>query len=108
MCELDSLTVCQIDGSKSNLSIRPGPNKELFDYIHCVRVCRDDGIMVNDESDNLTKYSKDGQFIWTIKSKTASASALVPSVLIPVTCFTVQQVTRSKFTRQVVLFHMCL
>ena len=75
VCELDSLTVCQIDGSKSNLSIRPGPNKELFDNIHCVRVCRDDGIMVNDESDNLTKYSKDGQFIWTIKSKTASPSA---------------------------------
>ena len=75
MCELDSLTVCEIDGSKSDLSIRPGPNEELFDNIHCVRVCRDDGIMVNDESDNLTKYSKDGQFIWTIKSKTASPSA---------------------------------
>jgi len=73
VCEqCDSLTVREIDGSESILSLCPGPNEEFFESIQCARVCSDDGIVVQDESGNLTKYSKDGQFIWRIESETTS------------------------------------
>ena len=49
-----------------------GPNEECFDYIDCVRVCSDDMVVVRDESGNLTKFSKDGEFIWRIKPDTAA------------------------------------
>ena len=68
----DSLTVREIDGSHSNLSLHPGPNEEFFDSIECVRVCSDDLLVVQDESSNLIKYSKDGQFIWRIELETTS------------------------------------
>ena len=68
----DSLTVREIDGSQSNLSLHPGPNEEFFDGIQCVRVYSDDLLVVQDESGNLIKYSKDGQFIWRIESETTS------------------------------------
>jgi len=70
----DSLTVREIDGSQSELSLCPGPNEEFFDSIQRARLCSDDRIVVQDESDNLTKYSKDGQFIWRLKSETTSPS----------------------------------
>ena len=68
----DTLTIREIDGSQSELSLRPGPNEEFFDYINCVRVCSDDMVVVRDESGNLTKFSKDGEFIWRIKPDTAA------------------------------------
>ena len=76
VCEqCDSLTVREIDGSESILPLCPGPNEEFFESIQCARVCSDDGIVVQDESGNLTKYSKDGQFIWRIESETTSAGS---------------------------------
>jgi len=68
----DSLTVREIDGSQSELSLLPGPNKEFFNYICYARICSDDRIVVRDESGNLTKYSNDGEFIWRIESETTS------------------------------------
>ena len=68
----DTLTIREIDGSQSELSLRPGPNEEFFYYINCVRVCSDDRVVVRDESGNLTKFSKDGEFIWRIKLDTAA------------------------------------
>ena len=68
----DSLTVREIDGSQSELSLRPGPNKEFFNYICYARICSDDRIVVQDESGNLIKYSNDGEFIWRIESETTS------------------------------------
>ena len=37
------------------------------EYFHHVRVCSDDGIVVHDDLGDLTKYSRDGDFIWRIK-----------------------------------------
>ena len=70
----DSLAVCEIDGSQSKLSLHPGPNKESSHGIYYARVCSDDGIVVHDQSANITKYSKDGEFIWRIKSNATSPS----------------------------------
>jgi len=67
----DSLTVREIDGSESELSLHPGPNKEFFHYICYARICSDDRIVVQDESGNLIKYSSDGEFIWRIESETS-------------------------------------
>ena len=65
----DTLTIREIDGSQSELSLCPGPNE---DYIDCVRVCSDDRVVVRDESGNLTKFSNDGELIWRIKPDTAA------------------------------------
>ena len=73
----DSLTVREIDASQSELSLRPGPNKESSHDIYYARVCSDDGIVVHDQSANVTKYSKDGEFVWQIKHDTVS----------PIRCF---------------------
>ena len=75
----DSLTVREIDGSQSNLSLHPGPNEEFFDGIQCVRVYSDDLLVVQDESGNLIKYSKDGQFIWRIESRTSPGTFCIDS-----------------------------
>ena len=63
----DTLTVREIDGSQSELSLRPGPNKESSHGVYYARVCSDDGLVVHDQSNNVTKYNKDGEFIWRIK-----------------------------------------
>ena len=52
----DSLTVREIDGSQSELSLRPGPNKEFFHCIYYARICSDDRIVVQDESGNLISF----------------------------------------------------
>ena len=70
----DTLAVREIDGSQSELSLRPGPNKESSHGIYYAQVCSDDGIVVQDQSANITKYSKDGEFIWRIKSNATSPS----------------------------------
>ena len=70
-----TLTVREVHGSQSELSLRPGPNKEFFDSIHCARLCCDDGIVVQDESSNLTKFTKDGEFIWTINPDSSSTTS---------------------------------
>ena len=69
------MTVREIDGSQSELSLRPGPNKEFFDSIYCARLCSDDGIVIQDESSNLTKFTKDGEFIWTINPDSSSTTS---------------------------------
>jgi len=81
VCEqCDSLTIREIDGSQSELSLHPGPNEEFFERIECVRVCSDDLLVVQDESGNLIKYSKDGQFIWRIElEKTSPGSFCIDS-----------------------------
>ena len=72
------LTVREIDGSLSELSLRSGSNEDEdtdfseSDGIIYARVCSDDGIVVNYEFDEITKYSKDGEFIWRIESNTTS------------------------------------
>ena len=104
--QCDTLTVREIDGSQSKLSLRPGPNKEFFHSIDYAQICSDDRIVVQDESGNLIKFSNDGEFIWRIESETTSPT--VSFALIPVTCSTVQQATKSKFTCQLVHYHMCL
>ena len=71
----DTLTVREIDGSQSELSLRPGPNEEFFDSIYYARLCSDDGIVVQDESSNFTKFTKDGEFIWTINPDTSSTTS---------------------------------
>ena len=75
----DSLTVREIDGSQSELSLHPGPNEEFFERIECVRVCSDDLLVVQDESGNLIKYIKDGQFIWIIESETSPGTFCIDS-----------------------------
>ena len=81
VCELscDSLTVREIDGSQSKLSLDLGPNKESFDCILLARVCSDDGIVVIDETNDLTKCSKDGRFIWRIKPEKSPRSFCIDS-----------------------------
>ena len=73
----DTLTVREIDGSLSELSLHPGPNKEFIDGIFNVQACSDDGIVVQDESDNVTKFTKYGEFVWQIK----------PHSISPIRCF---------------------
>ena len=68
----DTLMVRQIDGSQSKFPLYPGPNKESSDGIYCARVCSDDGLVVQDQSENVTRYSKDGEFIWRMNRDTAS------------------------------------
>ena len=70
-----TLTVREIDGSQSELSLRRGPNEEFFDSIYCARLCSDDGIVIQDESSNLTKFTKDGEFIWTINPDSSSTTS---------------------------------
>ena len=43
------------------------------EYFHHVRVCSDDGIVVHDDFGDLTKYSRDRDFIWTIKRDTLTS-----------------------------------
>ena len=66
-----TLTVREIDGSQSKLSLHPGPNKEFVDGVFYVRLCSDDGIVVHDQSYNVTKFSKDGEFVWQMKPSTS-------------------------------------
>ena len=73
----DTLTVRENDGSQSELSLHPGPNKEFVDGVFYARVCSDDGIVVHDKSYNITKFSKDGKFVWQIKPPSSS----------PIRCF---------------------
>ena len=73
----DTLTVREIDGSRSKLSLRPGPNKECIDNVCYARVCSDDGIVVHDLSGNVTKFTKDGEYIYRIKPPSSS----------PIRCF---------------------
>ena len=55
----DSLTVREIDGSQSELSLHPGPNKEFFHYICYAQICSDDRIVV--------QSNPDGEFISRIE-----------------------------------------
>ena len=73
----DTLTVRENDGSQSELSLHPGPNTEFVDGVFYALVCSDDGIVVHDKSCNVTKFSKDGEFIWQIKPPSSS----------PIRCF---------------------
>ena len=83
VCEqCDSLTIREIDGSQSELSLHPGPNEEFFERIECVRVCSDDLLVVQDESGNLIKYSKDGQFVWRIETTSPGIFCLDSSDLL--------------------------
>jgi len=75
----DTLTVRENDGSQSELSLHPGPNKEFVDGVYYARVCGDGGIVVHDKSYNVTKFSKDGEFVWQIKPPSSS----------PIRCFCV-------------------
>ena len=68
----DTPTVREVDGSQSKLSLHPGPNKEFIDGVNYVRVCSDDGIVVQDQPGNVTKFSKDGEFVWQIKPPSSS------------------------------------
>ena len=76
----DILIVREIDGSPSELSLRSESNEdEDFDFnssdrINFARVCSDDGIVVSYKFDEITKYSKDGEFMWRIESNTTSYS----------------------------------
>ena len=89
----DTLTVREIDGSQSELSLRPGPNKEFFDSIFYARLCSDGGIVVQDESSKLTKFTKDGEFVWRINPDTSITSfCLDSSDLLYCTCATSDQV----------------
>ena len=68
ICEMnESLKVRETNGSHSEFPLRPGPNNELFsEGIYCARICYDSGIVVCDEAGNLAKFSKDGEFEWSI------------------------------------------
>ena len=80
MCALnDTLEILEADGSKSEMPLCPEPEEDSsaefkkddspFQQIDCVRACGDGGVVIRDESNNLRKYSKDGEFVWRIRSK---------------------------------------
>ena len=68
ICEMnESLKVRETNGCHSEFPLRPGPNKDLFsEGIYCARTCYDSGVVVCDEAGNLAKFSKDGEFEWSI------------------------------------------
>ena len=66
MCDL--IQIRETDGSHSEFPLHPGPNDESYsENIYGARICYDGGIIVWDEEDDLVKYSKDGEFEWTIR-----------------------------------------
>ena len=76
-----------MNGSESLLTLRSGPYQEYTEDLCCVQaqVCSDDAIVVYeefDESNSLTKHSKDGEFIWEIKFETELSIALDSSDLL--------------------------
>ena len=79
MCVLnDTLEILEADGSKSEMALCPEredasaefkKDDSPFQQIECVRACSDGGVVICDESNNLRKYGKDGEFVWRIKSE---------------------------------------
>ena len=75
----DTLEILEADGSMSELPLCPEREEDSsaeinrdnspFQQIDCVRACSDGGVVICDESNNLRKYSKDGEFVWRIKSE---------------------------------------
>ena len=78
----DTLEILETDGSMSELPLCPEREPEQedssaeinrdnspFQQIDCVRACGDGGVVICDESNTLRKYSKDGEFVWRIKSE---------------------------------------
>ena len=71
-CHLaDTLTICEIDGSLSKLSIL-GPR-----IMPGVRICSDDAVVIVDDGGNVAKYGNDG-FMRTIQPLTRDTFALIP------------------------------
>ena len=80
MCVLnDTLEIIEADGSMSEMPLCPELEEDAhaefkkdnspFQQAECVRACGDGGVVICDESNNLRKYSKDGEFVWRIKSE---------------------------------------
>ena len=67
----DTLTVREIDDSLSKLFLHPVPNKEFIDGVFNAPVCSNCWIVVHDQSYNVTKFSKDGEFVWQMKPSTS-------------------------------------
>jgi len=74
VCELDSLTIREIDGSQSKHSFRPGFMDNA--RISCVRICSYDAVVIGDGAGNVAKYGKNGKFMWTIQPLARDTCAL--------------------------------